>query len=415
MKNTIIFLGFMAFAIIGFYACEKGNSQTNNNNPSMTMLESIPKLLDRNAKIQYGKEWETVQNAYGKQRKALMDDPKAKEPWLNLAEIFINEARVTGEHPHYYPAALECLNTLLAKDFNEQDPKERDLKFRALSAKAGVELSLHEFAKALVTGEEAVKINPLNSGIYGVLTDANVELGNYEKGVEMADKMVSIKPDLRSYSRVSYLREIYGDIPGAIEALTMAAQAGLPGADNTSWASVTLGNLYLHYGKIKEAEAVFNATLEARPDYPFALAGLGQIAIMRKDYDKAETLLKQVTAIIPEVSFYEKLATAYKESGRIDEHNKTMNAIIAMMKDDQAHGHNMDLEFAHVYSDLMDNQTVALEYAMKEYAARPDNIDVNGALASIYAKLGDMEKSKQHREKALRTGSKKPELLALSK
>ncbi len=415
MKNTTIFVGLMALATLGFYACEKGNSQTNNDNPSMSMLESIPKLLDRNEKIQYGKEWENVQNTYGKQRKALMDDPKAKEPWLNLADIFVNEARITGEHPHYYPAALQCLDVLLAQNFDENNPKEKDLKFRALSAKAGVELSLHEFAKALATGEEAVKINPLNSGIYGVLTDANVELGNYEKGVEMADKMVSIKPDLRSYSRVSYLREIYGDVPGAIEALTMAAQAGMPGADNTSWASVTLGNLYLHYGKTKEAEEVYNATLETRPEYPFALAGLGQIETMRKNYTKAEELLNQAAAIIPEVGFYEKLAMVYKESGRMDEYTKTIKEVIAMMEDDQAHGHNMDLEFAHVYSDLMDNQQKALEYAMKEYTARPDNIDVNGSLASIYAKMGDIEKSKMHREKALRTGSKKPELLALSK
>ena len=51
--------------------------------------------------------------------------------------------------------------------------------------------------------------------------------------------------------------------------------------------------------------------------------------------------------------------------------------------------------------------------SVKEYQARPENIDVNGALASIYAKMGDSEKAKMHRVKALRTGSKKPELLAL--
>ncbi len=416
MKNTIIFLGLMAIAVAGFNACQNGTSQTDAaSNSSITMLESIPKLLDRNEKIQYDKEWEAIQNAYGKQRKALMDDPQAKEPWLNLAEIFVQEARVTGEHPHYYPAALQCLDKLLAQSFDEKNPKEIDLKFRALTAKAGVELSLHEFAEALKTGEQAVALNPLNSGIYGVLTDANVELGNYTKAVEMADKMVSIKPDLRSYSRVSYLREIYGDVPGAIEAMTLAAQAGMPGADNTSWAMVTLGHLYLQYGKMTEAEQVFKATLSARPEYPFALEGLAEIEIMRKNYDGAEKLLNQAAAIIPEVGFYEKLAVVYRETNRTVESTKTLEEVIVMMQDDEAHGHNMDLEFAHFYSELMDNQTKALEYAMKEYQARPENIDVNGTLAGIYAKMGNMDKAKMHQEKALRTGSKKPELLALSK
>lgn len=412
MKNTIISAALVAILTMSFWACQ--NNQTESTSKAgIGMVDNVPQLLNRNEKIQYGKEWETVQNIYGKERKALMDNPKAKEPWLNLAELFIQEARVTGEHPHYYPAALQCLEALLAKDFDPKDIKDTDLKFRALSAKASVELSQHEFAKALATGEEAVKLNPFNSGIYGVLTDANVELGNYTRAVEMADKMVSIKPDLRSYSRVSYLREIHGDVPGAIEALTMAAAAGAPGADNTAWAMVTLGNLHINYGKLNEAEMVFQSTLEMRPAYPFALEGLAEIEIQRKNYEAAEKLLNQAAAIIPEVGFYEKLAIVYKATGRQDEFKKTIDAVVDMMNDDATHGHNMDLEFAHVYAELFNDANKALEYALKEYNARPENIDVNGMLANIYQQMGDNPKAKLHRDKALRTGTKKPELLAI--
>jgi hypothetical protein len=38
--------------------------------------------------------------------------------------------------------------------------------------------------------------------------DGNVEMGNYDSAVAFADKMVALRPDLTSYSRVSYLREI---------------------------------------------------------------------------------------------------------------------------------------------------------------------------------------------------------------
>ena len=79
MKNTITLLSLMAFAIMGFYACEKGNSQNNLATiSSIGILESIPKLLNRNEKIQYGKEWEAVQNIYGKQRKASWTTPMPK-------------------------------------------------------------------------------------------------------------------------------------------------------------------------------------------------------------------------------------------------------------------------------------------------------------------------------------------------
>lgn len=413
MKNNIIFLGLLAFIMAGLFACENADNQSVAK-AGIGLVEQIPQLLDRNEKIQYGKEWETVQNLYGKERKTLMDDPSAKEPWLNLAELFIQEARVTGEHPHYYPAALACLETLLAKPFNENDIKDKDLKFRALSAKAGVELSQHEFAKALATGQQALKLNPYNSGIYGVLTDANVELGNYEEAVRMADKMVSIKPDLRSYSRVSYLREIHGDVPGAIEALTMAVNAGAPGADNTAWAMVTLGNLYLQYGKIKEAEQIYQSTLELRPGFSFAMAGLAEVEIKQANYGAAEKLLNQAASIIPEVGFYEKLAVVYKETGRSAEFSKTIHEVVAMMNDDAAHGHNMDLEFAKVYNELFNDPKKALEYALKEYRARPNNIDVNGELAGIYSKIGDTNKVKEHLSKALRTGSKNPDYLAVN-
>lgn len=413
MKNTIISAALVAILAMGFLACQNKEPDTVAK-AGMGMVDNVPQLLDRNEKIQYGKEWETVQNAYGKERKALMDNPTAKEPWLNLAELFIQEARVTGEHPHYYPAAMQCLEALLAQPFDPKNIKETDLKFRALSAKASVELSQHEFAKALVTGEEAVKLNPFNSGIYGVLTDANVELGNYARAVEMADKMVSIKPDLRSYSRVSYLREIHGDVPGAIEALTMAVQAGAPGADNTSWCMVTLGNLYLQYGKLTEAAEVFKAALVARPEYPFALEGLAAVEMERKNYQVAEQMLEQAKAIIPEVGIYEKLAIIYKATSRDADYQRTIEEVIEMMKDDAMHGHNMDLDFAKVYHELFNDPDMAIKFSLKAYAERPENIDVNGMLASIYTTKGDHKKAAEHRAKALRTGSKKPELMALS-
>lgn len=60
----------------------------------------------------------------------------------------------------------------------------------------------------------AIILNPYNADIYGALVDANVELGNYKEAVAMCDKMLSIRPDLRSSSRASYIRQIFGDNNG---------------------------------------------------------------------------------------------------------------------------------------------------------------------------------------------------------
>jgi len=66
-----------------------------------------------------------------------------------------------------------------------------------------------------------------------------VEMGNYTAAVENSDKMVSIRPDIRSYSRISYLREIYGDYPGSIEAMKMAVGAAYRD-EATEWSRVQL-------------------------------------------------------------------------------------------------------------------------------------------------------------------------------
>lgn len=94
-----------------------------------------------------------------------------------------------------------------------------------------------------------------------MLVDANVELGNYARSVEMADKMVSIRPDIRSYSRISYLREIHGQVPGAIEAMKLAVSAGYPGMEQTEWARLTLGRLYQRYGMPDSAMYQFQMAL----------------------------------------------------------------------------------------------------------------------------------------------------------
>lgn len=104
-----------------------------------------------------------------------------------------------------------------------------------MSLTASVLLSQHEFKQALQIAKEEAQLYSYNAGIHGSLTDAYVELGNYKKAVATADKMMSIRPDLRSYSRISYLREIYGDMDRAIEAMKLAVTAGYLGYEQTAW------------------------------------------------------------------------------------------------------------------------------------------------------------------------------------
>ena len=370
----------------------------------------IPPLLDRQGPISTTSEWRNTKKAIESLQAQIRQNPSNFKAKLLLALAYMQEARITGEHPYYYPAALELLEEVI-----DDSPKEDPLKYEATVAKASVMLSLHHFKEALELGNEIIKNNAQHADIYGVLCDANVELGHYDKAIEAADKMVSIKPDLRSYSRISYLREIHGDSEGAIEAMKLAVSAGFPGLEQTAWTRVNLGKLYERKGDMANAELQYKIALDETPHYAFAVAGLARLEANVKNYGKAIELYKKAGDIIPEFSFTEELAEVYAQMGRKDLAKAEATKVIEMLQEDEDAGHYVDLEMANLYSKLLFDYEKALEYANKEYQKRPDNIDVNKSLAYIYFKKNDFEKAEQYLKVATKTKKQDPELLELSK
>ena len=128
-------------------------------------------------------------------------------------------------------------------------------------------LARHEFAAALDWGEQARALAPYHAAAYGVIGDAQVELGRYDEAIETVQAMVDLRPDLSSYSRVSYLRELMGDREGALVAMEQAATAGSGYAENVAWVRVQLGNLRFDGGDLAGAASEYAAALAALPGY----------------------------------------------------------------------------------------------------------------------------------------------------
>jgi tetratricopeptide (TPR) repeat protein len=92
------------------------------------------------------------------------------------------------------------------------------------------------------------------------------------------------------------------------------------GPNSAAGAWYNLGLAYAGRGRGYEAEAAFRQALELRPDYPEAIAGLGQIALQRSDW--AGALLRFEAALLlnpdhPDV--LNNCAVALRFSGRKDE------------------------------------------------------------------------------------------------
>ena len=369
---------------------------------------TLPELKPRQGALANAPEWAVTQANVKKLHAELTAKPDDARTLLMLAKEFMQEGRITGDYSYYNKASLDLINKVLVKDSRN---------FEAICLKSMVFLSQHRFSDGKNVAMEAVKSNPYNSFVYGLLCDANVELGNYDEAVTMADKMVAIRPDIRSYSRVSYIREIFGDLPGSIEAIKMAIAAGFPGQEDTEWARMVLGHLYEDSNELDKATEQYQTALRERPDYPFALAGMGRIATYKKDYPAAIDYYEKARKVISDVSFLEQLAILYRlnnQQKEADEYARiTLNALLSdniTAQKDQDQGHYSDMELANLYLQ-MNEPAKALPHAQTEHQRRPQNIDACETLAWTLYQNGKAAEALPYMTTALRTKSQHPERL----
>ena len=401
-KKIIYLITIVLFiAAIVFIVARYNNQQTEKENTVYTLLERKGSLAQTN-------EWNTTQAQARKYLLTLEKKPNDPKSSLGLAALFIQEARVTGNYVYYDKAAMKYVNNILKLD---------STNFEALLYKSVIYISQHHFADGLLIAQKAKEANPYNAFVYGILVDGNVEMGNYDSAVANSDRMVSIRPDIRSYSRISYLREIYGDYPGAIQAMKMAVDAGGPGDESTEWTRIQLAHLYERTGDIKNAEMNYEIALEERPQYPYAFAGLAHIALSAKDYSKAINYYLKADSLVTDYAFKEELADSYLLSGDKNKADQINKLVIEGLSNDAKKGNNddnighyADRELAYAYLRVNDFDK-ALEHAMLEYNRRPENIDVNETVAWVNYYKGDFTNAAKYINVALKTKCKNPVLL----
>jgi tetratricopeptide (TPR) repeat protein len=237
-------------------------------------------------------------------------------------------------------------------------------------------MTLHQFQEAKRLAQIAIARVPYNAFSYGVLTDAHIELGEYDEAVKSCDKMLSMRPDLRSYARASYLRELHGDLDGAIAAMRMAADAGVAGQEGRAWTLYQLGMLYLQQGKADTAAFIFKGILDERPNYAYATAGLAQVNNAKRNYAEAIGLLQQAYKIVPDHGFIEQLADIYRAAGETKLADSTAQEALKTFGQHEKGGWNINREFAMFCANHDMNLAAALKRAKSEYETRAHNIDV---------------------------------------
>src|ERR1700683_4149822 len=196
--------------------------------------------------------------------------------------------------------------------------------FDAEKARVSTLLNEHEFAAALDLAEALNKRVPDDVMVYGLLTDANLELGNYSDSETSAQWMLNLRPGNRpALIRTARLRELFGDAEGAYEAIDLAYQSTPPTETEERAAILTeMGHLRFASGNSDAAEKLLLQALAASPNYPEALGRLAQVRMAQKRYSDAVVLFQQRYQVAPRPGNLYEVAEALQLVGRNSEAKK---------------------------------------------------------------------------------------------
>ncbi len=333
--------------------------------------------------------------AINKLQARLENNPEDTHAYANLGLGLLQQVRETGDVSLY---------TRAGKAFDEalkRDPQQLD----ALVGQGILALALHDFTGALVWAEQAWALNPFRAETLGIMVDGQVELGRYAEAVATLQKMVDLRPDLNSYSRVSYLRELYGDVDGAIVAMQSAVQTAPRGSENWLWTQTHLGNLYFNRGDLTQAVAIYQQVLAAKADYAYALAGLAQVDAAQGKVAEAIARYEQIAKRLPLPEFIIALGELYEANGQMDAARQQYDLVGVIQQINAAAGMNVDLEMALFAANHGTDPAAAVAQARTAYAARP-TIYTADTLAWALYQQGNYAEAAVYSQEALRLGTR---------
>jgi tetratricopeptide (TPR) repeat protein len=295
-----------------------------------------------------------------------------------LAATYMQRARETAD-PSFYAKAEGVLG--------------RPRTPEALATAGELALARHDFRGALALGERASVLGA------PIRVDALVELGRYDDAKRELQRMLDRKPNLAGYARASYIRELEGDLTGAVEAMRLAVGAGGPAAENVAYVGALLGELERRRGRRTAARRAFGQALAVNPGNPVAEAGLARL-------EGGTKRLRRLVERLPLPEYAIALGEAELAAGRTEAARESFALVAAQQRLLGAAGVDTDAELAVFEADHGDPRR-AVALARQAWAAAP-SVRTADALGWALTRAGDPQAGVRWARRALRLGSVDP-------
>jgi tetratricopeptide (TPR) repeat protein len=327
---------------------------------------------------------------------AAPDDAAA---WQALGFAYVREAIRSGDPSRYGASATA---------FDRADALAPGTA-ETLVGRGVLALTLHQFSETARLGAEARAVDPYDGDALAVLVDATVELGRYDEAAALLDDLLALRPGLSAFSRLSYLRELNGDVAGARLAIQQAETAGAGAPFDVATVLALRGDLELKEGNVDAAETAYRAALDIAPEVVQAEIGLARVEASSgsdRSLERAIDRLEQVTERQPLPGALVLLGELQTLAGRQDDAERSFDLVRSVTTLQEAAGADVDLELALFEADH-GSANRAVELARAAHADRP-TIYAADALAWALRQAGDPTAAVPFAEEALRLGTADP-------
>jgi tetratricopeptide (TPR) repeat protein len=318
---------------------------------------------------------------------AIRAHPDQYAGYNQLAAALVRRARETDDATYYAQAADAVKKSLQLSPEN----------FETKKIQASVLFGEHDFPAALDLAKKLNAQVPDDVMVYGLLTDADIELGKYKDAEVAAQWMLNLRPgNTPALLRAATLRELFGDAEGSYELLDMAYQS-TPSSESEerAWILVQMGKVRFDSGNIDAAEKILDQALAAFPNYPYALGGLAQVRIAQKRYDEAATLLEQQCKSTSRATHLYDLARAWQLTGRQAAAKHAFAEFEELAQKESSQKNNANLQLVFYYADFAHQPAKALQIARQEYSWRQDVYTLDAYAWALHVNGEDTEARKQ--------------------
>ena len=327
--------------------------------------------------------------ALAKVLKKVRNSPHDAVSWVNFGDTLAQAERDTSNEKLYG----------YAEEVYQHALKLNPRNAGALTGMAWVTGGRHLFDQSIAWAERALAVDPGNASALGILGDASVELGDYDKAFEQYQQMMDLRPDLSSWSRGAYLLWLTGDKVQAMFLMGRAIKAGAPFAENTAWCRAKMAMMQCNEGAYAAAADMLEPALAAASRNIHVLLAAGRIAATEQDSSAARRFYTTILEASPNHEALAVLGDLAARDGDADAAENYYARVEALHAAHLAGGVHDHMQMAKFYADHDRNLVEALRMAEQHKLTR--NVIEADVLSWVYFKNGNHARAFEASKRAL--------------